>query len=164
MEGVVKPDFVRNSSEGHFFCLRRGSGTEAGGRAAFRRRVAGDREMAPDTKLHPGQFAFALRPSERHASGTSFAFGSGKREFSWLLRRAVERPFVRCSGNDSKVAFRPGRWKGVSSRNSQNVVRISVRQSCVVWRRCHIVDHRFAHNCLTSGRFCLWYATCHALE
>lgn len=67
--------------------------------------------MAPDTKLHPGRFAFALRPSERHASGTSFAFGSGKREFSWL-RRAVERPFVRCSGNDSKVAFRPGKLKG----------------------------------------------------
>ncbi len=115
MEGVVKPDFVRNSSADHFFCPRGGSGTEVGGRAAFRRRVAGDREMAPDTKLHPGQFAFALRPSERHASGTSFAFGSGKREFSWL-RRAVERPFVRCSGNDSKVAFSPGKLKGVSSR------------------------------------------------
>ena len=98
-----------------FFCPRGGSGTESGGRAAFRRRVAGDWEMAPDTKLHPGQFAFAFRPSERHASGTSFAFGSGKREFSWL-RRAVERPFVRCSGNDSKVAFRPGKLKGVSSR------------------------------------------------
>ena len=115
MEGVVKPDFVRNSSAGHFFCARGSSGTESGGRP-FAGRVAENREMAPDTKLHPGQFAFALRPSERHASGTSFAFGSGKREFSWL-RRAVERPFVRCSGNDSKVAFHPSKWKGVSSQN-----------------------------------------------
>ena len=31
-----------------------------------------------------------------------------------------------------------------------------------VWRTCHIVDRRFAHNCLTSGWFGLWYATCYA--
>ena len=35
------------------------------GRAAFRRRIAGERKMAPDASLHPSQFAFAFRPSER---------------------------------------------------------------------------------------------------
>lgn len=123
MEGVVKPDFVRNSSAGHFFCPRGGSGTESGGRATFRRRVGGDWEMAPDAGAASRSVRVCI-PAVRTPGWSQVAPPSpppllSKKSLAFRAEIARRNGAHRSAGTRSFPFCRPPRKSGVSSNRGK---------------------------------------------